>query len=81
LYAPERLPEVRGPFYALERVKLRQQDYRNSDGTLISPPEIPSVLIPGTLVLVMLKFIVYVMKDQRTERGEPKPNKKASASP
>ncbi|KAJ7694961.1 hypothetical protein B0H14DRAFT_3659613 [Mycena olivaceomarginata] len=23
LYAPERLPEVRGPFYALERVKLR----------------------------------------------------------
>ncbi|KAJ7913839.1 hypothetical protein B0H13DRAFT_1873581 [Mycena leptocephala] len=69
---------VRGPFYALERSQLRQHDYRNSDGTLISPLEINSVLTPGTLVLVMLKFILYVMRDQKTEKGEPKPNKKAS---
>ncbi|KAJ7931851.1 hypothetical protein B0H13DRAFT_2308239 [Mycena leptocephala] len=80
LYPPERLPEVRGPFYALERSQLRQHDYRNSDGTLISPPKIKSVLTPGTLVLVMLKLILYVMRDQKTEKGEPKPNKKASLS-
>jgi hypothetical protein len=79
MYPPERLPEVQGSFYALERVQLREHEYRNSDGNLISPPEIRSVLTPGTLVLVMLKFIVYVIRDQKTEKREPKPNKKASS--
>jgi hypothetical protein len=74
------LPEVQGPFYALDKARLFQRDYRDVDNSLIAPWELTTKLIEGTLVLVMVSFVTYVITDQKSERGDPKPDKKASQS-
>jgi hypothetical protein len=43
---------------------------------LIPPYEINAKLVEGTLVLVQVSLVTYVMVDQKTEKGEPVPNKK-----
>ncbi|KAJ6629650.1 hypothetical protein B0H10DRAFT_1939632 [Mycena sp. CBHHK59/15] len=71
------LPEVQGPFYALDKARLFQRDYRDVDNSLIAPNELTAKLTEGTLVLVMISFATYVITNQKSERGEPKPDKKA----
>ncbi|KAJ6605033.1 hypothetical protein B0H10DRAFT_2229244 [Mycena sp. CBHHK59/15] len=73
-YPPIMLPKVQGPFYALDKARLFQRDYRDVDNSLIAPNELTAKLTEGTLVLVMISF------DQKSERGDPKPDKKASRS-
>jgi hypothetical protein len=63
------LPEVQGPFYALDKARLFQRDYRDVDNSLIAPWELTTKLVEGTLVLVMVSFITYVITDQKSERG------------
>ncbi|KAJ7513266.1 hypothetical protein B0H11DRAFT_20181 [Mycena galericulata] len=75
-YPPSMLPEVQGPFYALDKARLFQRDYRDVDNSLIAPHELTAKLTEGTLVLVMISFATYVITDQKSERGEPKPDKK-----
>ncbi|KAF8178356.1 hypothetical protein K438DRAFT_1938778 [Mycena galopus ATCC 62051] len=75
-YLSSMLPEVQGPFYALDKARLFQRDYRDVDNSLIAPWELTTKLVEGTLVLVMVSFITYVMTDQKSERGDPKPDKK-----
>ncbi|KAJ6622199.1 hypothetical protein B0H10DRAFT_2214559 [Mycena sp. CBHHK59/15] len=72
-YPPEKLPDHQGPYFAHNKTKLVQRDYRDVDSSLIAPYE---KLTEGTLVLVMLSFVTYVIKDQKNERGEPLPDKK-----
>ncbi|KAJ6572958.1 hypothetical protein B0H10DRAFT_1964285 [Mycena sp. CBHHK59/15] len=63
------LPEVQGPFYALDKARLFQRDYRDVDNSLIAPNELTAKLTEGTLVLVMISFATYVITDQKSERG------------
>ncbi|KAJ6448802.1 hypothetical protein C8R45DRAFT_947724 [Mycena sanguinolenta] len=79
LYDPALLPEVRGSRFKLQFSRLVQRDYKDIDGTLICPLDLNAKLTEGTLVLVMLKFVTYVMKDQKNKKGEPQPDKKAGA--
>ncbi|KAJ7112152.1 hypothetical protein C8R44DRAFT_985147 [Mycena epipterygia] len=66
-YPPSKLPEVQGPFYALDKAQLVQRDYRDVDNSLIGPHELTAKLTEGTLVLVMLSFATYVITDQKFE--------------
>lgn len=77
-YPPEKLPDHQGPYFAHDKTKLVQRDYRDVDSSLIAPYELYEKLTEGTLVLVMLSFVTYVIKDQKNERGEPLPDKKVS---
>ncbi|KAJ7756908.1 hypothetical protein B0H14DRAFT_3896198 [Mycena olivaceomarginata] len=74
-YPPNMLPEVQGPFWALEKAVLSQRDYKDVDGSLIPPHKVNTKLVEGTLVLVQVSLVTYVMVDQM-EKGEPAPNKK-----
>lgn len=76
-YPPNMLPEVQGPFWALEKAVLSQRDYKDVDGSLIPPHKVNTKLVEGTLVLVQVSLVTYVMVDQM-EKGEPAPNKKVS---
>ncbi|KAJ7720060.1 hypothetical protein B0H14DRAFT_3521062 [Mycena olivaceomarginata] len=53
-------------------------DNRDVDNSLIAPWELTRKLVEGTLVLVMVSFVTYVITDQKSERGDPKPDKKAN---
>ncbi|KAF8147074.1 hypothetical protein K438DRAFT_1780285 [Mycena galopus ATCC 62051] len=64
LFPPSVLPEIRGDCFGLEKSRLVQRDYKDMEGNLISPAELNSKLTEGTLVLVMVKFATYIMKDQ-----------------
>ncbi|KAJ6631827.1 hypothetical protein B0H10DRAFT_542 [Mycena sp. CBHHK59/15] len=75
-YPPSMLPEVQEPFYALDKARRFQRDYRDVDNSLIAPIELTAKLTEGTLVLVMISFATYVITDQKSERGDPKPDKK-----
>ncbi|KAJ6595967.1 hypothetical protein B0H10DRAFT_1960296 [Mycena sp. CBHHK59/15] len=66
---PSMLPEVQGPFYALDKARLFQRDYRDVDNSLIAPNELTAKLTEGTLVLVMISFL-------QVGEGDPKPDKK-----
>ncbi|KAJ7830105.1 hypothetical protein B0H14DRAFT_3716035 [Mycena olivaceomarginata] len=68
-YPSSMLPEVQGPCYALDKARLFQRDYRDVDNSLIVPWELTTKLVEGTLVLVMVSFITYVITDQKSERG------------
>ncbi|KAJ7791030.1 hypothetical protein B0H14DRAFT_3161100 [Mycena olivaceomarginata] len=59
-YPSSMLPEVQGPFYALDKARLFQRDYRDADNSLIAPWELTRKLVEGTLVLVMVSFVTYV---------------------
>ncbi|KAJ7844608.1 hypothetical protein B0H14DRAFT_3868285 [Mycena olivaceomarginata] len=74
-YPPNMLPEVQGPFWALEKAVLSQRDYKDVDGSLIAPHKANTKLVEGTLVLVQVSLVTYVMVDQM-EKGESAPNKK-----
>ncbi|KAJ7853116.1 hypothetical protein B0H13DRAFT_2359183 [Mycena leptocephala] len=75
-YPPSKLPEVQGPFWALDKAVLSQRDCKDVDGSLIPPYEINAKLVESTLVLVQVSLVTYVMVDQKTDKGEPAPNKK-----
>lgn len=64
LFPLSALPEIRGPCFGLEKSKLVQRDYKDVEGNLISPAALNSKLTEGTLVLVMVKFATYIMKEQ-----------------
>ncbi|KAJ6618523.1 hypothetical protein B0H10DRAFT_2189507 [Mycena sp. CBHHK59/15] len=56
--------------------ELVQRDYMDKEGKLIAPEELYATLTEGTLVLVMVSLATYVLKDQKTEKGDPLPDKK-----
>ncbi|KAF8214532.1 hypothetical protein K438DRAFT_1749635 [Mycena galopus ATCC 62051] len=63
-YPPDLLPDHQGPYFAHEKAKLVQRDYRDADGTLIALHELYSKLTEGTLVLLTVSFATYVMTNQ-----------------
>ncbi|KAJ7817262.1 hypothetical protein B0H14DRAFT_3877542 [Mycena olivaceomarginata] len=73
VYPARMLPEVRGPLFALDKAQLRQHDYRDADGNLIAAHEVRVKLTEGTLVLVILELVTYVITPQKGEKG---PNRK-----
>ncbi|KAJ7911415.1 hypothetical protein B0H13DRAFT_1875827 [Mycena leptocephala] len=79
-YPPSRLLSIRGDYWALDRAVLVQRDHKDVDGSLIAPHELNDKLVEGTLVLVQLKLVTYIMTDQKMEKGDPMPDKKASRS-
>ncbi|KAJ7300783.1 hypothetical protein DFH08DRAFT_979314 [Mycena albidolilacea] len=75
VYPAHMLPEVEGPLFALDKAQLRQHYYRDADGNLIAAHEVHVKLTEGTLVLVMLELIMYMITPQKGKKG---PNRKAS---
>ncbi|KAJ6598804.1 hypothetical protein B0H10DRAFT_2231401 [Mycena sp. CBHHK59/15] len=78
-YPPDKLPDHQGPYFAHDRAKLVQCDYRDVDGVevgLIAPHELYEKLTEGTLVLVMISLATYVITDQKTAKGDPMADKK-----
>ncbi|KAJ6631914.1 hypothetical protein B0H10DRAFT_2206319 [Mycena sp. CBHHK59/15] len=75
-YPPDQLPDHQGPYFAHNKAKLVQRDYKDVDGTLIAPCELYSKLTEGTLVLVTVSLVTYIITDQKNEKGDPKPDKK-----
>ncbi|KAJ7789347.1 hypothetical protein B0H14DRAFT_2627325 [Mycena olivaceomarginata] len=69
-------PPFKDPYWALDRAVLVQRNHKDVDGGLIAPHESNDKLTEGTLVLVQLKFVTYIMTDQKTEKGEPMQDKK-----
>ncbi|KAJ6612936.1 hypothetical protein B0H10DRAFT_2277579 [Mycena sp. CBHHK59/15] len=65
-----------GPYFAHEKAELVQRDYTDKEGKLIAPEELYATLTEGTLVLVMVSLATYVIRDQKTEKGVPFPDKK-----
>jgi hypothetical protein len=55
---------------------VTQCNYTNTEGNLIAPAELYSMLVKGTLVLVTVYFTTYIMKDQKGDRGEPQQDRK-----
>ncbi|KAJ7495774.1 hypothetical protein B0H11DRAFT_2190345 [Mycena galericulata] len=45
------------------RTKLVQRDYKDTDGSLIAPHELYGKLTNGTLILVMVSLVTYVIKE------------------
>ncbi|KAF8144137.1 hypothetical protein K438DRAFT_1993114 [Mycena galopus ATCC 62051] len=72
-YPPDHLPDHRGPYFAHDKAKLVQRDYKDVDGTLIALHELYSKLTEGTLVLLTVSLATYVIK---SEKGESKPDRK-----
>ncbi|KAF7372673.1 ATP-dependent DNA helicase [Mycena venus] len=64
-YPTSKLPEIKGALWALDRAHLIQRDYKDVDGTLIAPHELTTKLTEGTLVLVMVELVTYVITDQK----------------
>ncbi|KAJ6532526.1 hypothetical protein B0H19DRAFT_1272788 [Mycena capillaripes] len=75
-YPPDSLQDHRGPYFAHEKAQLIQRDYRDSDGSLIAPHELYGKLVEGTLVLVKVSLVTYIITGQTTENGAPKPDRK-----
>ncbi|KAJ7893857.1 hypothetical protein B0H14DRAFT_3427157 [Mycena olivaceomarginata] len=75
-YPPDCLPDHRGPYFAHEKAQLIQRDYRDLDGSLIAPHELYEKLVKGTLVLVTVSLVTYIITGQSTENGAPKPDRK-----
>ncbi|KAJ6615716.1 hypothetical protein B0H10DRAFT_2435314 [Mycena sp. CBHHK59/15] len=75
-YPPDDLPDHRGPYFAHDKAKLVQRDYKDVDGNLIAPHELYSKLTEGTLVLVTVSLVTYVITNQKSEKGEAKADRK-----
>ncbi|KAJ7092166.1 hypothetical protein C8R44DRAFT_990312 [Mycena epipterygia] len=75
-YPPDRLPDHQGPYFAHEKATLIQRDYKDVDGTLIAPHELYSKLTEGTLVLLTVSLVTYVITGQKNDKGELKADKK-----
>ncbi|KAJ6612629.1 hypothetical protein B0H10DRAFT_2192374 [Mycena sp. CBHHK59/15] len=75
-YPPSKLSDHWGPYFAHEKAELVQRDYTDKEGKLIAPEELYATLTEGTLVLVMVSLATYVIRDQKTEKGVPLPDKK-----
>ncbi|KAJ6524128.1 hypothetical protein DFH09DRAFT_1372265 [Mycena vulgaris] len=65
-----------GPYFAHDRAKPVQRDYRDVDGSLIAPHELYEKLTAGTLVFVMISLATYVITDHKMTKGDPIPDKK-----
>ncbi|KAJ7790967.1 hypothetical protein B0H14DRAFT_3568348 [Mycena olivaceomarginata] len=75
-YPPSALSDVQGPAFQFEKAVLTQREYHDLNGNLIAPGELYGTLTEGTLVLVTVSFVAYIMTDQTTERGLPASDKK-----
>jgi hypothetical protein len=67
-----------GSYFAHEKAQLIQRDYRDLDGSLIAPHELYEKLVEGTLILVMVSLVTYIIMSQSTDNGAPKPDRKVS---
>ncbi|KAJ6589763.1 hypothetical protein B0H19DRAFT_1104650 [Mycena capillaripes] len=75
-YPPSVLSDHQGPCFEHNKAVVTQRDYTDSDGKLIAPGELYSTLTEGTLVLVTVHFVTYVMKDLKNEKGDPQIDRK-----
>ncbi|KAJ7852202.1 hypothetical protein B0H14DRAFT_3450916 [Mycena olivaceomarginata] len=75
-YPPDCLPDHRDPYFAHDKAQLIQRDYRDLDGSLIAPHELYEKLVEGTLVLVTVSLVTYIITGQLTGNGAPKPDRK-----
>ncbi|KAJ7776485.1 hypothetical protein DFH07DRAFT_980635 [Mycena maculata] len=75
-YPPSTLSDVQGPAFQSEKAVLTQRDYHDLNGNLIAPGVLYGTLTEGTLVLVTVSFVTYIMTDQKTDRGLPASDKK-----
>ncbi|KAJ7031474.1 hypothetical protein C8F04DRAFT_1110354 [Mycena alexandri] len=75
-YPPSVLSDHRGPCFEHDKAVVTQRDYTDANGNLIAPSELYSTLTEGTLVLVTVYFATYVMKDLKTDRGDPQVDRK-----
>ncbi|KAJ6569068.1 hypothetical protein B0H19DRAFT_1124452 [Mycena capillaripes] len=78
-YPPSVLSDHRGPCFSHNKAVVTQRDYTDTEGNLIAPGELYSTLTEGTLVLVTVYFVTYVMKDLKNDRGEPQADRKVCA--
>ncbi|KAJ7873129.1 hypothetical protein B0H14DRAFT_2569952 [Mycena olivaceomarginata] len=75
-YPTSDLPDHAGRFFNHQSAELTQRPYFNIDGSLIAPSELYSTLTEGTLVLVNLTAVTYVMTGMTLDSGKPIPDKK-----
>ncbi|KAJ6563532.1 hypothetical protein B0H10DRAFT_1966044 [Mycena sp. CBHHK59/15] len=76
-YPPDDLPDHRGPYFTHDKAaKLVQRDYKDVNGNLIAPHELYRKLTEGTLVLVTVSLVTYVITNQKSEKGEAKADRK-----
>ncbi|KAJ6485267.1 hypothetical protein DFH09DRAFT_1339789 [Mycena vulgaris] len=62
-YAPDMLPDHRGPYFAHEAAKLIQRDFRDENDNLIAPHELYSKLTEGTLFGAQISFETFVFHE------------------
>ncbi|KAJ7776562.1 hypothetical protein DFH07DRAFT_798577 [Mycena maculata] len=59
-YDPDCLPDHRGPYFAHQKSKLIQRDYKDVDGDLIAPQEVYGKLTEGTLFSAQITLHTYI---------------------
>ncbi|KAJ7056294.1 hypothetical protein C8F01DRAFT_1155552, partial [Mycena amicta] len=64
------LPDHRGPFFQHVHAKLVQNDYRDTDNTLIAPWERGVKLVEGTVILVSVSLVNYVIPYAQSKDGK-----------
>ncbi|KAJ7234425.1 hypothetical protein C8J57DRAFT_1249197 [Mycena rebaudengoi] len=62
-YSPDLLTDHKGPYFAHEKAKLVQRQYKDEDGILIAPHEVYEKLTEGTLFSAQISLHTYIMKD------------------
>ena len=67
-YDPRLLYDYGGPLYRHKHAKLVQRDVQDMDSALIAPWDAYSALLPGTLVLMKVKFYCLRPEDLGSNR-------------
>ncbi|KAJ6529946.1 hypothetical protein B0H10DRAFT_2441218 [Mycena sp. CBHHK59/15] len=63
-YEPNMLPDHRSNYFNHDKAKLVQRDYKDTDGSLIALHELYGKLTEGTLILVVVSLVTYVIKEE-----------------
>ncbi|KAJ7218942.1 hypothetical protein C8J57DRAFT_1537296 [Mycena rebaudengoi] len=64
-YPPKKLPDHRGEYFNHSKARLVQRDFKDIDGTLIAPHELYEKLTEGTLRLVQVSLVTYIIADDK----------------
>lgn len=68
-YPPKKLPDHRGEYFNHSKARLVQRDFKDIDGTLIAPHELYEKLTEGTLILVQVSLVTYIIADDKKKVG------------
>lgn len=61
-YPPDLLPDHQGPYFQHNKSKLVQLDVCDIENDLVAPWNMYNKLQPGTLVLITMKLIIWIIK-------------------